>query len=281
MADSTLGAYVYCVLAGEATPALGDVRGVDPQHEVRTIRHRDMTALTSGVSLTEFGAEPLKRNLNDVQWLERTARAHQGVVDRALTAGTTVPLRLCTVCRDDAGVRDLLDREHDVLAAALERLAGREEWGVKLIGDPRAVRDAAHRRSSQREDPAQATDAPEAGRAYLTRVRVDKAVREETQRMAREAAQAVHHGLLGQAAAARVLRAPPRELSGESGAVVLNGAYLVDRDRAARFRALASELGEQQRERGLRLEITGPWPPYSFVGDPTDEREASRARLRR
>jgi hypothetical protein len=211
----------------------------------------------------------------------RTARSHQGVVDRALTAGTTVPLRLCTVCRDDAGVRDLLDREHDVLAAALERLAGREEWGVKLIGDPRAVREAARRRSSQRADPAQATDASAAGRAYLTRVRVHTVEREETQRMAREAAQVVHQGLRAQAAAARVLRAPPRELSGESGALVLNGAYLVDRDRAAQFRAVASELGERQRERGLRLEITGPWPPYSFVGDPTDEREASRARLRR
>jgi Gas vesicle synthesis protein GvpL/GvpF len=278
MAEGSLGSYVYCVLAGDATPALGDVRGVDPRHEVRAIGHLGMTALTSGVSLTEFGAEPLKRNLNDVQWLERTARAHQGVVDRALAAGTTVPLRLCTVCRDDAGVRELLEREHDMLAAAFERLAGRQEWGVKLVGDPGAIRDAARRRSSPPEEPA---DAPTAGRAHLARLRLDRVAREEAQRMAREAAQAVHHGLRAHAAAARVLRTPPRELSGESGALVLNGAYLVDRDRAAEFRALASELGERQRERGLRLEVTGPWPPYSFVGDPPGEREASRARPRR
>jgi hypothetical protein len=278
MAELSLGSYVYCVVAGDASPAVADVRGVDPEHGVRVVRHRGMTALASSVPLTEFGAEPLKRNLNDVQWLERTARAHQGVVSRALAAGTTVPLRLCTVCSDDAGVREMLDREHDSLAAALARLAGREEWGVKLIGDPREVRDAARQRASRGNDLAAS---PGSGRAHLDRVRRDRVAREEVQRIARNAAQAVHRELRSQAAAARALRAPPRELSGESGALVLNGAYLVDRDRAAEFRALATELGERQRAHGMRLEITGPWPPYSFVGDTTDEREPSRARVRR
>jgi gas vesicle protein GvpL/GvpF len=49
----------------------------------------------------------------------------------------------------------------------------------------------------------------------------------------------------------------------------------VDSDRAAEFRALAAELGEGHRVRGLRLEVTGPWPPYSFVADPADERAPS------
>src|SRR5215216_4806910 len=114
MAEAALGAYVYCVLAGDACPALEDVRGVDHRYAVRAVPHKGMTALTSGVSLSEFGAEPLKRNLNDLKWLERTARAHERVLDRAQEAGNIVPLRLCTVCNDDAGVRALLEREQDV-----------------------------------------------------------------------------------------------------------------------------------------------------------------------
>jgi Gas vesicle synthesis protein GvpL/GvpF len=262
MAEPAVGLYVYCVLSGDADLPLDRVPGVDAQRPVRALRHEGMTAVVSEVSLDEFGGEPLKRNLNDVRWLERTAREHQGVVDRALAAGAIVPLRLCTVCSDENAVRALLDDQHDLLAAALGRLSGRQEWGVKLIGDPRAVREAARRGVSA---PASSGVGASSGHAYVARVRQDRLAREEARRIAREAAEAVHRGLGAHAVAARVLRTPPRELSGEAGALVLNGAYLVDRDRAAEFRALAVELGERQRERGLRLEITGPWAPYSFV----------------
>ena len=260
-------AYVYCVLGGAAD--VDDIEGVDSRHTVHAVRHRGLTALASAVPLDEFGAEPLKRNLNDMQWLERTARAHQRVLDRALALGAIVPLRLCTVYSDEAGVRAMLEREHDVLAATLERLAGRDEWGAKLIGNPRALREGA-------EDPGP-TATPGSGHAYVASVRRDRRIRDEVRRAARQVAQDVHRALGEHAVATRVLRKPPRELSGDAGELLLNGAYLVDRKRAAEFRAVATDLDERHRARGLRLELTGPWPPYSFVAD---DRERARADVR-
>jgi hypothetical protein len=44
--------------------------------------------------------------------------------------------------------------------------------------------------------------------------------------------------------------------------MLLNGAYLVDDDRTDEFAdAVAAQDGAH---RGIRLELTGPWPPYSF-----------------
>jgi hypothetical protein len=275
MADRPLGAYVYCVLAGDACPPLEDMRGVDPSHAVRAIRHAGLTALASDVSLTEFGAEPVKRNLNDRQWLERTARAHQGVLDRALAAGTIVPLRLCTICAGDDGVRALLERDHDVLTNTLERLAGREEWGLKLIVDPRPLRDASP--SPAAEGPA---TAPGSGHAYVARLRRGRAAREEAQRVSRAAAQSIHRALAAEAVAAKVLRKPSRELFGDAGELVLNSTYLVEKARTAEFRALAAELGERHCPPAMRLELTGPWPPYSFLAERSDERRPSGAGLR-
>jgi Gas vesicle synthesis protein GvpL/GvpF len=268
MADGALGAYAYCVMAGDARPVLDGVAGVDPARPPRLLRHGRLAAVAGDVALAEFGAAALKRNLEDVRWLERVARAHQAVLDRALEAATVVPLRLCTVFADDAAVLAMLDRERAALRAALDRLAGRAEWGVKLIADPAAVRAAAAGSAApETAGPPAAPGAPGAGHAYLARKRRDRTAREDARRIAHEAARAVHAGLGAQAAAATVLRAPPRELSGEAGELVLNGAYLVDRERGAEFRALAERIGEGQRRRGLRLEVTGPWPPYSFAGD--------------
>lgn len=263
MADGSLATYAYCVVAGDARLALEGLHGVEGDRPVEIVRHGDLAAVTSRVPLAEFGAEPLKRNLNDVGWLERTARAHQAVLDRALSGGSMVPLRLCTVYNDDDAVRAMLDRERESLTAALDRLRARTEWGVKLIADPGATPPA----DAGDGEPAPKLGAPGAGSAFLARKRRDRVARADTRRLTQEAARAIHARLREHAAAATVLRPPPRELSPGAGQLVLNGSYLVDVARAGEFRALATELGERHAASGLRVEVTGPWPPYSFVAD--------------
>jgi hypothetical protein len=39
--------------------------------------------------------------------------------------------------------------------------------------------------------------------------------------------------------------------------------YLLDTERAAEFGGLVQRLTEEHA--GLRADVTGPWPPYSFV----------------
>ena len=274
MAEDRLGTYVYCVTAGEPSCSLEGLPGVDARYAVRPIRHAEITALASPVPLTDFGAEPLKRNLNDLSWLERIARAHQRVLDGALKEATVVPLRLCTVFEDDAGVEAMLERQHDVLAGALARLAGRQEWAVKLIAD------RARRSQGQGSDASAGGGDAQSGRAYVDRLRRDRAARSDAQRTTRAAAREIHRDLAARAVATRVLRKPARELSDGGGELVLNGAYLVDADHVAEFRAAVKELGDRYGAGGMRLEITGPWPPYSFVAEHTDERRQSGAGVR-
>ena len=51
-------------------------------------------------------------------------------------------------------------------------------------------------------------------------------------------------------------------LSGYSGVMILNGTYLLDDAQVERFTQTAADLGD--RHVHIRLEVGGPWPPYSF-----------------
>src|SRR5919201_2231532 len=127
--------YAYCVIPAGERPPLAGLSGVDPASGVELLTHDPLSALVSSVRLEEFGAEALKRNLEDLAWLERTARAHDAVLGRALAGDAIVPMRLCTIFADEAGVRQMLDRERETLLEVLERLHGHEEWSVKLLAD--------------------------------------------------------------------------------------------------------------------------------------------------
>ncbi|MCW3839231.1 GvpL/GvpF family gas vesicle protein [Micromonospora yasonensis] len=252
------GVWLHGVVAGDTPPAPAGITGIAGT-PVRTVAAAGLAAVVSDAPLTEYGEEALRRNLEDLAWLERAARAHHAVVDVLSRAGAVVPARLATVHRDDGRVARVLVERHDELAGTLARLTGREEWGVKGYAVPGATPRA--------DEPAGAGGG--AGAAYLRRRKAQLTAREEGQRIAADAAAAVHTALAGYAVTARRHAPQDRRLSGAPTPMVLNGAYLVDRDRLDGFAALVRELGDRHPE--IRLEPTGPWPPYSFVAEPSAE----------
>ncbi|RKN38913.1 GvpL/GvpF family gas vesicle protein [Micromonospora endolithica] len=257
--DPGTGAWLHGVVREVTPAALAVTAGLDGV-PVRVVRAAGLAAVVSGVSLSGYGEEAMRRNLEDLAWLERTARVHHAVVDGLSRAGAVVPARLATVHRDDDHLARVLVERCAELTATLDRLDGREEWGVKGYLVPGATPRAE----------AAPSGGGGAGAAYLRRRRAQLTARDEGQRVAAEAAAAVHDALTGYAVAARRHAPQDRRLSGAATAMVLNGAYLLDSTGVDGFAALLRTLGDRHPE--IRLEPTGPWPAYSFVAEePTTE----------
>jgi hypothetical protein len=249
--------WAYCVARDDAALPDGGP-GVHPRGELTWLRDGDLALLCSEVPLAEFAEEPLRRNLNDLPWLERTARAHEAAIATAFAQSPVVPMRLCTIFADEAGARGMLRERAAALASALEAIAGREEWSVKLLVD-------RERLAEELRAPAEETGEPGSGAAYLLLRREERRLREAVDERAAGLAEDVHAHLQERAVDARVRPAQNRELSGYEGDMVLNGAYLVERDQADGLRALVAELQERHRALGVGIELGGPFPPYSFV----------------
>ncbi|MBF6337019.1 GvpL/GvpF family gas vesicle protein [Nocardia abscessus] len=254
-----LGVWLYAVTSsrGDAQDS-GELTGVAGE-PVRSVVSDDLTAVVGSVPLEVFGEEPLRRNLEDLDWLEGTARAHDAVVAALVRRGPTVPLRLATVFRDDDRVRDLLDERRADFTAALALVSGRTEWGVKAYGDRAALTAAVAEARAAGEGNAKG-----AGAAYLARRRAQLSAQETVERDAAERAEEIHTRLVHQAAAGRRQTLTDPALSGRRDWMVLNGTYLVDDDRTDDFAATVTALSAEFP--GIRLELTGPWPPYSFAG---------------
>jgi hypothetical protein len=245
------GRYIYAISRRIEPTALDATRGLD-DGTLAVVEHRGLSAVVSDVDLAEFGEDGLRRNLEDLGWLERVARGHDHVVQAVAGLGPTAPLRLATICLDDAAVRTRLDEWHDGLTAALDRVEGRREWSVKAFAPVRAA--------TQRPV---ATTTSGAGAAYLQRKRTETVDRQQAEQQALELAEFVHAQLSSRSVASRRLQPQDPKLSGYEGTMTLNGAYLVEVDDEAEFAAAAETLAGEHP--GARLVIHGPWPPYSFA----------------
>jgi len=258
------GVYVFCI-ADEATARrAAGVPGIAAGTTVAAVGRDGIAALVTPVPLAEFGDDTLKENLNDLAWLEATARAHERVLEHALGAGTVVPLRLCTLYRDEAGVREMLARERDALHDALARLEGRTEWGIKVFVDQAALVAAARARNGSSHEP----DGRGEGEAYLARKRAERAARDASETLLEESVRDLHAAVSACAVDAVVNPVQRREATGRAEDMVFNAAYLVARERLEHLRAAAEEHARTGAPAGIHVELTGPWPPYNFVTAP-------------
>ena len=89
----------------------------------------------------------------------------------------------------------------------------------------------------------------------------------EAERLANQALNAIIQELTSLADEVRRDSVPTNQSVG-APRLVLKASFLVDNRAGETFRSRAAELARTFSPGGLRVDLSGPWAPYSFVGKP-------------
>ena len=259
--------YVYCVGAreelaplfgGELPDAMEGGRGLE------LVEREDLAAVACAVPLADYGEGALEVRLTDAAWTATRALRHERAVEHFARRATVLPLRFGTIYLSSENVARMLAERAAQLRTTLERLKGREEWGLNVYVDRARLREQVATLSERlREMESEAAAAPP-GRAYLLRKKVDALRDEEARAETRRAASTIESELAKTCDGAARLRVIKDE-AGEQGELVTRLAFLVRREGFDDFRAAAERLAERYTPLGFRFELTGPWPAYNFA----------------
>jgi hypothetical protein len=208
----------------------------------------DLWLIACAVPLAVYSEAALATRIGNLDWVSARALAHEKLIEHFTAAGALVPMKLFTLFASDeravSHMRGALPR----LRPILDRVAGREEWGLRVSYDStRAAREA---------DTGATSDA--SGRDFLLRKKRIRDASHTLPATARRAADAAHQDL-----SARAAQALRRE--SETGPnLLLDSAYLVDRIARESFEAAVEATARRLRECHCEITLTGPWPPYHF-----------------
>ncbi|MFD7078207.1 GvpL/GvpF family gas vesicle protein [Nocardioides sp. NPDC059952] len=257
-ADPAAVVHAYGLVQGDEPRPMPE-RGI-MNADIRTIPFHHLEVVVSDLAAASFGEAAWAEHGEDTRWVTPVAAAHHDVLQHLVEHGDVLPLQLPGIYPSDEALVAALDSSRQVLERAWRFLAGRVEWSVQIFPT-----------SSPR--PTEATT-PRSGREYLERRRSQQDAR-STERGRREVALTQTDQALARGSAASVVRAPlDAAVTGRDEPMLLNSAYLVARDEEQRFLGVAEELHHHLvATAAMRIEVTGPWPPYSFVvaEEPHDE----------
>lgn len=234
--------YLYGITrSGRGT--IPKLAGVDGSAAVQAAPCGGLVCWTSRVDKKEF-AENLAGNMENLEWLAEVSLRHQQVVAAIARSRDILPARFGTVFRTPASLAADVEKHKAVLSSDLEKISGCEEWGVKVF-------------SLQSQAPA--AIAAKSGRDYL---RAKAAVLhaeappgndEDVQRLARALEGVAVASAPGGGAVSR----------GQRG-LAWQGSLLVKRPQRGKLQQLIARFSQEWEGR-RRIEVSGPWPPYSFV----------------
>ncbi len=178
------------------------------------------------------------------------ATAYARAVDTLHRAATVAPFRYGQFLESRKQVIDLLRVHRVEFLQSLDDVQGCDEMGLRILLED--CPGLAHASS--------ACAAPGgAGREFLEGRRAHYAAEECDEVLAAQAAAEARGALEGLAVKCRA------ERWGAAAGRLLSLFFLVRRENVERFREAFRQL---QRETSAKMLLTGPWPPYNFVGSP-------------
>ena len=257
------GLYLYCLARLSRLPPLPLLGpGVDGRNSLAVATYQDLAAVWSPVPVEDFSGPEAEERLRDLTWIGPRVIRHQEVVAGVMRHSPVLPVRFGTIFASLANLEKVLQRHSDTIAGFLARLTDQEEWAVKGMLDRPGAREKLFALKLARE--AASLEALSPGKRYFEEQRLRAAGDQELQRWLKEACRKLWADLRDYAAEVQERRLLSRETTGSDQDMVWNWALLIPSQSVGGFQARIQDLNTQYAHHGLRLEVTGPWPPYSF-----------------
>jgi hypothetical protein len=212
--------------------------------------------IVASAPLSLYGADAVEAKLGDLEWLFERAKEHEAVVEHATKLGSVVPMKLLTLFRNDERALAHVHKMKRSLGRVVDRISGCEEWALRILLDP-----TAQARSPSDEARARGSAS---GTSFLRR---KKALVEERRRA----------DLRGEARVeklyerlAHTARRSHRRTAAEAEVAagqVLDAVFLVPRESVGKMKALVATSAKPLVADGFFVNLSGPWPAYSFIGE--------------
>lgn len=261
------GFYVYCIGEQEALARVFEEAlpaAIETDAGLEIVGADNLAAVMSPVPLSDYGEEVLEVRLRDATWTAIRAMRHEKIVEHFARRASVVPLRFGTIYLERANVEQMLLAQQMEFRAIIERLRGREEWGLNVYYDRARLMENITSVSPRLREMSERASSSTPGQSYLMRKKIDAMRETEARAEIKRLAGEIERELLKMSTGARRLRVLKDEAA-EHGEVAAKFAFLVERARFDDFRQSAERLAKEQEAAGFRLELTGPWPAYNFA----------------
>jgi hypothetical protein len=249
-----------------------DMLGIDKKNKVYAVAGRDVCVIVSKIDIDAFQNQvkhlfsELTKAVGAAQsGTEELLQAHEDVVDTLMKGTTVVPFKFGTILKDEKAASKMLQDDEEKFKKLLAKFTGRAEWGLKVYADNQEFIKHIAQIEPKFKDLEEQREKLSRGAAYLLGRKMEEELKDTVVARLAKVTEVIFQELGKDAYEAKLNKTLPQKLTGKKKEMILNTVYLVEREKVARFCNQGKRLIKKYASMGLDLEVSGPWPPYSFT----------------
>ncbi|MDP2967226.1 MAG: GvpL/GvpF family gas vesicle protein [bacterium] len=263
------GFYLYCIRPQTAKP-IEVVKAISGEEKVYIISYDKIEAIVSKVDLNEFGSGEIQRKAHeDLNWIKEKAQIHEYVIEQAMRVGSNlisvIPMKFGTIFKTEESLKECLRNHYEQFRNSLEKLKGKQEWGVKVYFKEDIFRkNIADKNETVLAKKKEIESLPK-GMAFFAQKQTDEIVNQEKDKELDRITEEIYE-CLGQLAFSKNKdKLLEKDFIGKIEEMVLNAFYLIEEKKLAQFQKKVEEFKGKYNPKGIEVEMSGPWPSYHFA----------------
>lgn len=252
--------YLYCVTTTKPTQSAFDDMGV----KIYPLYFQGTYAVVSKVSPDEFSEDNLKKNLANMEWVEKRVRQHEKIIEEIMKDTTVLPFKFGTIFQSEENVEKLLKEQNAEFKKIITSLDDKEERGLKIYCNVGKFKETLTKEDERIQDLDRQIASTSEGKAYLLKKKKDELIKEVINEKVSEYTQDSFARLKRACLEAKINKILPKEVTERGDEMVFNAAFLINKNRIKDLENVLSYLKTKYSDKGLTFDYTGPWPPYNF-----------------
>ncbi len=252
--------YLFCATRQE--PSL---QGRPGCNDIVFIESDGLYATVKYVSENDYSGANIKKRLSDESWLDASVREHLKVIGHIMEDHTVIPFNFGTIYTSEEGLKCFIGKYASDLKKSLLYLDNKEEWSVKAFCNKKKITENIVVLSQSVADIETQITMSTPGKAYILKKKKIDILGKEINRIYNTVSKLVFTRMNELPDEYRLHAIPPEKASEDDDDMIINATFLLRKETIDDFIELADSLLVEHENIGLSLEITGPWPPYSFV----------------
>ncbi|OZU88406.1 gas vesicle protein GvpF [Virgibacillus indicus] len=239
------GIYVFCGIQTETPSTFNSILMDGEEREIYTIHYKDAAMVVAEMPMKIY--HPDKDNL----------MMHQQVISTVMNKkDTVIPISFGNIFHTEEDVIALLKSLYPQLETLFPKIKGKIEVGLKAVGKKEWLQKNINQNDKVMKKKDVVKSKSEAA-GYFDRIQLGEMAKNFVKSMRDDIQTNIHDELTPIAEADKL-----NEPIGEK--MLLNAAYLVDREKEAAFDKKVNKLHDIWKDR-VDFKYTGPWPAYNFI----------------
>ena len=252
--------YLYCIT--DKVPKLKKIENlVDKPY---FIYQQSLYAIVNRVKESEFAEDNLKRNLADLEWIKAKARSHEKAIEVIMKNAGVIPFKLATLFNSEDNLKAMLREHLEEFKDILVKLEDKEEWGVKIYCNLEKLKEGLMQEDGQLLNIDKEISSSVSGKAYFLKKKKEELLNIAENKKLNEYGQVSFDSLREESVQARINKLLPKEVTERKEEMILNSAFLIDKDKIDDFLNTVENLKIRYVDKCIFFDCTGPWPPYNF-----------------